>query len=73
MAADTAAKAADVVIAEIRIAMGLGGKAYCLLSGDIASVEAAVEAGATTVKSSGLLVRKVVIPAMDSQLMRFIL
>ncbi len=73
LAADMAAKAADVVVVEVRIAMGLGGKAFTLLSGDIASVEAAVEAGTETVKSSGLLVRKVVIPAMDSQLLQFIL
>jgi microcompartment protein CcmL/EutN len=73
VAADKAIKAADVIIAEIRIAMGLGGKAFCLLSGDIGSVEAAVEAGTETVKSSGLLVRSVVVPAMDSQVMRFIL
>ena len=73
VAADYASKAADVLIAEVRIAMGLGGKAFCLLSGDIAAVDAAVEAGAATVKSSGLLVRRVVIPSMDSQVMRYIL
>ena len=73
VAADMAAKSADVVIAEVRIAMGLGGKAFTLLSGDVAAVEAAVEAGAATVKTSGLLVRKVVIPAMDSQLLQFML
>jgi len=73
MAADMASKVADVVVAEVRIAMGLGGKAFCLLSGDIAAVEVSVEAGAAAVKSSGLLVRSVVIPAMDSQIMCFIL
>lgn len=73
VAADTASKAANVVVAEVRIAMGLGGKAFCILSGDIASVEAAVEAGAATVKASGLLVRKVTIPSMVPELMRLIL
>lgn len=73
VAADTASKSADVVIGEVRIAMGLGGKAYCLLSGDVAAVEAAVDAGAETVKKSGLLVRNVVIPAIDQDLMSYIL
>jgi len=73
VAADTASKAANVVVAEVRIAMGLGGKAFCIVSGDIASVEAAVEAGAATVKASGLLVRKVTIPSMVPELMRLIL
>jgi microcompartment protein CcmL/EutN len=73
LAADYAGKAADVFISEVRIAMGLGGKAFCLLSGEIASVEAAVDAGSNSAKESGLLVRSVVIPAMDSQLMPFIL
>lgn len=73
LAADSASKAADVLVAEVRIAMGLGGKAFCLLSGDISAIEAAVDAGAETVKASGLLVRKSVIPALDSQLKPFIL
>lgn len=73
LAADYASKAADVFIAEVRIAMGLGGKAFCLLSGDVAAVESAVEAGSASAKESGLLVRKVVIPAMDSQVKPFVL
>jgi microcompartment protein CcmL/EutN len=72
LAADTAAKAADVFIAEVRIAMGLGGKAFCLMSGDIASVGAAVNAGSKTLKKSGLLVRSVVIPALDGQVKSYI-
>ncbi len=72
LAADAAVKAADVEISEIRIAMGLGGKAYCLLTGNVAAVEAAVSAGAQSAKQSGLLVRRIVIPAIDPDLMRFI-
>ena len=73
LAADYAGKAADVFIIDVRIAMGLGGKAYCLLTGDVAAVESAVEAGADSAKSSGLLVRTVVIPAMDTQVKKFII
>ncbi|WP_022667386.1 BMC domain-containing protein [Desulfospira joergensenii] len=73
LAADYASKAADVFISEVRIAMGLGGKAFCLLSGDVAAVQAAVDAGSASAKESGLLVRNVVIPAMDSQVRQFVL
>ena len=73
LAADHAAKAANVFISEVRIAMGLGGKAFCTLTGDISAVEAAVKAGAEGAAESGLLVRSVVIPAMDSQVKQYIL
>lgn len=61
-AADTAVKAGDVQLVEIRLAMALGGKAFVTLTGDISSVQAAVEAGAARVAEKGLLVHKVVIP-----------
>lgn len=62
LAADAAVKAADVSLMEIRLAMGLGGKGYALLAGDVAAVRAAVEAGADCVRDSGLLVEHIVIP-----------
>lgn len=62
-AADAAAKAANVQLLEIRLAMALGGKAFVTLTGDVASVRAAVEAGAALVAEKGFLVNKVVIPA----------
>lgn len=61
--ADAAVKAADVQLLEIRLAMALGGKAFAKLTGKVASVEAAVEAGAAQIARRGLLVNKVVIPA----------
>lgn len=61
--ADAAVKAADVQLLEIRLAMALGGKAFAKLTGDVAAVQAAVEAGAAQVARRGLLVNKVVIPA----------
>ncbi|MEE4363525.1 MAG: BMC domain-containing protein [Desulfotignum sp.] len=73
LAADYASKAADVFISDVRIAMGLGGKGFCLLSGDVAAVEAAVAAGSASAKESGLLVWSVVIPAMDAQVKQFVL
>jgi microcompartment protein CcmL/EutN len=62
-AADTAVKAADVEIVEIRLAMALGGKAFVTLTGDVSAVRAAIDAGAEIAMKKGLLVNKVVIPA----------
>lgn len=61
-AADTAVKSANVQLIEIRLAMALGGKAFVTLTGDISSVQAAVDAGSGVVSDKGLLVNKVVIP-----------
>ena len=60
--ADAAVKAANVQLVEIRLAMALGGKAFVTLTGDVAAVESAVDAGAQVVSQKGLLVNKVVIP-----------
>lgn len=59
--ADEACKAAEVQMIEIRLAMALGGKAFCTLTGDVAAVTSAVEAGARLIAEKGLLVNKVVI------------
>jgi microcompartment protein CcmL/EutN len=72
-AADRAVKAADIDLIEVRIAMGLGGKGLCLLSGDVAAVEAAVSAGASDAAGKGLLVNRVVIPSISPQVLRQIM
>ncbi len=61
-AADIAAKSGDVRLLEIRPAVGLGGKSFVTLTGDVASVQSAVEMGAEYPKSQGVLLQKVVIP-----------
>ena len=63
VASDAAVKAADVQLLDVRVAPGLGGKGYALMTGDVAAVNAAVEAGSTAAAESGLLVSKVVIPS----------
>jgi microcompartment protein CcmL/EutN len=73
VAADIAVKTADVDLIEVRLAMGLGGKAICLLRGDVSSVQASVEAGAATASAVGMLVRKVVIPGVAPELLPYIL
>jgi len=69
-AADIAAKAANVDIVEIRLAMALGGKAFVCLTGDISAVRAAVDAGANFVAKKGLLVNKAVIAKPEPGLYR---
>jgi len=61
-AADAAAKAASVTLLEVRLAMALGGKAFCSLTGDVASVQAAVAAGRSVIAQKGLLAGAIVIP-----------
>lgn len=61
-AADAAVKTADVRLIQIHLAMAIGGKGYVTLTGDVAAVTSAVEAGANYIKHKGLLVNKVVIP-----------
>lgn len=59
--ADAAVKAANVKLIEVRLAMALGGKAFFTVTGEVAAVTSAVEAGAKVVGDKGLLVNKVVI------------
>ncbi len=68
VAADFAGKAAPVRLIEIRLAKGLGGKAYVTMTGQVSEVQASVEAGASYAGSKGLLVRRVVIPRPDESL-----
>ncbi len=62
VAADAAVKAADVLLMDVRTALGLGGKGYVLMVGDVAAVQASVNAGSDRAAESGLLVGTVVIP-----------
>ena len=67
--ADAAAKAANVELIEIRLAMALGGKAFVTLTGDVAAVQSAVDAGCRIVAQKGMLVNRVVIPHPRSELL----
>jgi microcompartment protein CcmL/EutN len=60
-AADVAAKAAAVQLLDLRLAMALGGKAFCTMTGDVGSVQAAVAAGRKVIADAGVLVNAVVI------------
>jgi microcompartment protein CcmL/EutN len=60
-AADAAAKAAQVALFRIHVAMALGGKGFCLMAGSVADVRTGVAAGAAEARKRGLLVSEVVI------------
>jgi bacterial microcompartment shell protein len=67
-AADAAAKAARVTLFRIHVAMALGGKGFCLMTGTVADVRAGVSAAAAEARERGLLVSEVVIPRPNREL-----
>lgn len=67
-AADAAAKAASVDLVEIRCATGLAGKSFVTMTGDVASVSAAVDAGVAAIADQGVLQSHVVIPSLSREL-----
>ncbi len=67
VAADRAAKAAEVALRDLRLANGLGGKGVLWLTGAVGDVQAAVEAGRAEALARGLLARTVVIPRLHRQ------
>jgi microcompartment protein CcmL/EutN len=52
---DICAKASDVELLEIRIARGLGGKGYVLITGEISSVKTAIETAKNDLAESSLI------------------
>jgi microcompartment protein CcmL/EutN len=70
---DQAAKAANVTLLEIRLARALGGKAFVLLTGEVAAVRAALDAGVAAARESGLLLGTALIPAPHPDLVRSLL
>ena len=68
VAADAAAKAADVVVRDIKLANGLGGKGFLYLTGAVSDVQAAVDAGRAEALKRGLLTRSVVVPRLHAQM-----
>ncbi|MCL5037691.1 MAG: BMC domain-containing protein [Chloroflexi bacterium] len=66
--ADAAAKAAEVKLFRIHLAMAIGGKGFLLLTGEVGAVRAAVEAGVVPAAERGLLTNKIVIPSPREEL-----
>ena len=67
-AADAAAKAANVTIFRLHVAMAMGGKGLVMMAGAIADCRSGVEAGSALVREKGLLVSSVVIPRPSREL-----
>ncbi len=66
-AADKAVKAANVVIVEIRLGDGLGGKGVTHLTGKVQDVQASIKAGVASVSSPEIVTRAVVIPSQHAE------
>jgi microcompartment protein CcmL/EutN len=61
VAADIALKTSSVDLIDLRVANGLGGKSFFVLTGEVSDVRSAIAAGAGSAQSSGMLAREVVI------------
>lgn len=62
-AADAASKAADVTLLDVRLGVGIGGKSFAVLTGEVAAVEEAVRCGMAAGEEKGLAVTSTVIPS----------
>ncbi len=72
IAADVAVKIADVEIVDLRIARGLGGKSFFIVSGEVSSVNQAVETSIERLKEYGDIVDTVVIPSPIKELLEYL-
>ena len=73
VAADTAAKTAMVDLIELRLARGMCGKSYMLITGEIAAVEAAIDKAKKDAGEDGMFLDSSVIPNPDRKLWQNIL
>lgn len=73
VAADNAVKTADVKLIEIRLARGMCGKSYAILTGEVAAVTASIERAKDVVALSGMYLDSSVIARPDSKLIEKIL
>ena len=68
--ADHAAKTAEVTVFEIRVARGMCGKSYVLLTGSVAAVTEAVESSVALIKEEGLMLDYAVIPSPSKEFVK---
>ncbi len=73
VAADVAAKTALVDLIELRLARGMCGKSYLLLTGEVAAVEAAIEKAKLGAGEYGMFLDSAVIPRPDKKFWQNIL
>ncbi len=72
-AADTAVKAAEVELIEVRLGRGMGGKSFLVFTGEVASVEAASKAIEASEGSKGVINSSVVIPSPHMDMVKALL
>ena len=73
VAADVAAKTAIVDLIELRIAKGMCGKSYMLLTGEVSAVDAAIEKSKNSIAERGMVLDSSVIAHPDDQMIKSIL
>ena len=73
VAADIAAKTAIVDLIEVRIAKGMCGKSYLVLTGEVAACEAAIAKAKDAIAEEGMYLDSAVIPNPDEQIIRSVL
>ena len=72
-AADQAAKTAIVDLIELRIAKGMCGKSYMMITGEVSAVEASIEKAKQLVASKGMYLDSSVIAHPDQRMIDSIL
>ncbi len=73
VAADQAAKTAIVDVIELRIAKGMCGKSYMIITGEVAAVEASIEKAKELVAEKGMYLDSSVIAHPDRRMIDSIL
>ena len=68
IAADIGAKTADVKLMEVRLGLGIGGKSFVTLTGEVAAVQAAIDAGTMEAAQKGMVVSTCVIPSPSREI-----
>jgi microcompartment protein CcmL/EutN len=73
VAGDIAAKRAEVVITEIRLATGMGGKSYVKMVGSVHEVESSMNAAVEYIRGRGLLCKDILLPQPHPDIKAFFL
>ncbi len=73
LVSDAAVKAANIELLEIRLGRGLGGKAFTVLTGDVSSCRAAVEAAIEANQEDGMIAHTAVIPRINKDMLKTLL
>jgi len=73
LGADAAVKAAEITLLEIRLGIGIGGKSFVVMTGDVAAVKVALANGEKAAEENSMLVGSSLIPSPHKDLYRCLL